>query len=667
MSDINTALTVALLDGPPRCLSYAPSVGSALTAWPIGLRVQIPLGSRICVGVIVAHEPPPPGTRLKAVMTALDSIPLFDAEQLAQLIWLSRYYRATLGDILAAVLPPPLRTGSTLPVLATPQPPQPPQPQSEVISLHPEQASAVAVIAAGLDQFGGFLLEGVTGSGKTEVYWALAQRLLAQGRQVLVLVPEISLTPQLAARFQRRLGLPLLLLHSRLPAGERLRVWAQCQAGHPGVLLGTRLAVLTPLPNLGLVIVDEEHDAAYKQEESPRYHARDVAVLRAQWAKVPVVLGSATPSLESLANAAQGRYHHLHLRERAQAAAPPHWIIVDARRQPLRAGLTPALLAAIQTNLAAQMQTLLLLNQRGYAPVLLCHACGWQAQCHACDARLVLHQAIQRLRCHHCGAEQLLPSVCPACQSAELLPIGQGTQRLEQTLRQQFPQARLARLDRDSTQRKGQLEQTLTAMAAGEVDILLGTQMLAKGHDFPKVTLVGILDADTGLYSADLRASERLLQLLVQVAGRAGRGQWPGQVLLQTHQPSHPLLHRLFNQGYPAAAAQLLAERADAGWPPFSALALLRVEAATLDVAQTYATAVVQLATTTLPEDAHVLGPVPAPMARRQGRYRVQVLLQTSTRRSLQQWLDTWITSLPHLLGVSRVRWSLDIDPASLL
>ncbi len=663
MSHSRIALSVALLDGPPRCLSYAPPPASTLMAWPVGLRVQAPLGSRTCIGIVVAHEVPPPGTRLRAVSAALDAAPLFDATQMLHLQWLGRYYRAPLGEFLAAVLPPPLRSGAALPA-PTGLPPALPD---ALVPLRPEQMAAVETIAAQSGRFAGFLLEGVTGSGKTEVYWALARQCLAQGRQVLMLVPEIALTPQLASRFQQRLGRVPLLLHSRMAAGERLRVWAQCHAGVAGVLLGTRLAVLTPLPRLGLVIVDEEHDVAYKQEESPRYQARDVAVLRARWANVPVVLGSATPSLESLVNVAQGRYQHLHLRERAHTATPPAWTVLDARRQPLQAGLTPALLTAVRENLQAGMQTLLLLNQRGYAPVLLCHACGWQATCNACDARLVLHQRQHQLRCHHCGAQQPVPSHCPDCQCSALLPIGQGTERLEQTLHQHVPQARIARLDRDSTQRKGQLEQTLSRMAAGEIDILLGTQMLAKGHDFPKVTLVGILDTDTGLYSGDLRASERLLQLLVQVAGRAGRGQWPGQVLLQTHQPGHPLLQLLLTQGYPAAAARLLTERASAGWPPYSALALLRVEARTLEAAESHATAVARLASLQQPMDIQVLGPVPAPMARRQGRYRVQVLFQAPTRGRLQQWLDVWLGQVADLPGGRSVRWGLDIDPASLL
>lgn len=567
-------------------------------------------------------------------------------------------YLAVLRRLAAAALAEPCAPP------ATPAPA--PAHEAPAPTLTAEQHNAVEALQATLGRFQPTLLEGVTGSGKTEVYLQLARRALAAGGQVLVLVPEIALTPQLLERFRQRLAMAVATLHSGTPAGERQRWWQAAAAGRVAVIVGTRSAVLTPLARPGLIIVDEEHDGAYKQQDGLRYHARDVAVWRARQLGIPVVLGSATPSLESLHNAAAGRYAHLRLTARPTPHPPPALRLVDVRALPLTDGLSPPLLQAIERHLDAAGQVLLFQNRRGYAPILRCHACGWTAGCEHCDARLTLHRSTgERLICHHCARRYPLPPACPACTATPLDMIGFGTARLEETLAGCFPRARIARLDRDSTRRPGTLAQLLTAARQGEIDILIGTQMLAKGHDFPRVTLAGVIDADHGLFGADFRAGERMGQLIVQVAGRAGRAASAGEVLIQTHHPTHPLLQTLLAGGYPGFAEALLAEREAASWPPFSHLALLRAEASRPAQALAFLTAAAE----TMPAEPTVqlLGPIPAPMERRQGRYRAQLLIQSARRDVLQRLLHRWLPSMRALPMASRVRWSVDVEPQDLL
>ncbi|MFP4494913.1 MAG: primosomal protein N' [Halochromatium sp.] len=534
-------------------------------------------------------------------------------------------------------------------------------------TLNAEQQTAIAAVHEA-QGFQCFLLDGVTGSGKTEVYLQLIGAALARGRQVLVLVPEIGLTPQLAERFAQRLDTERAVLHSGLAERERERAWQRAACGQARLILGTRSAIFTPLPDLGLVIVDEEHDVSLKQQEGFRYSARDLAVRRAQIRDCPVLLGSATPSLETLRNAERGRYRHLRLRRRAGGAKPPRFLVVDVRSQPLVTGLSHALLTRMMAVIEAGQQVLLFLNRRGFAPVLTCHDCGWISVCQHCDARMTLHRNRGLLICHHCGDQRALPVHCPACESPDLRPLGQGTERVEDSLRQRFPGIPLARIDRDSTRRKGELERLLAAARDGAYPLLLGTQMLAKGHHLPGVTLVGILDLDHGLYGSDFRATERMAQLLIQVAGRAGRAEQPGTVMLQTRHPEHPLLIRLLRQGYGAFAAAALAERAEAGLPPFSFQALLRadsrVEQQALDFLREARAQVLALE----PGPVQVWGPAPASMERRAGRFRAQLLLQCAQRAPLHALIDRLLPSLRALTSTRgatnrQVRWSIDVDP----
>ena len=509
------------------------------------------------------------------------------------------------------------------------------------------------------------LLEGVTGSGKTEVYCRQMADALAAGRQVLFLAPEIGLTPQLIERLRTRFDARIGVLHSQRSDGERADVWRAARAGDADIVIGTRSAVFTPMPRLGLIVVDEEHDGSYKQQDGFRYHARDVALRRAQQADIPIVLGSATPALESLHNADQGRFGHVTLPERATGAALPPVRVIDIRSRPLLGGLSDPMLAHIERHLTAGNQVMVFINRRGYAPALSCHDCGWIAPCARCDAPLTLHGGGARLQCHHCGAQENTPAHCPSCGSKQLIALGAGTERVAGALRSRFPDVRLARFDRDSVARKGQLESQLADVASGTTQLLVGTQMLAKGHDFARLTCVAVLDVDGGLFSADFRAAEHMAQLVTQVAGRAGRADLAGEVWLQTRHPEHPLLHRLLTDGYDGFARAALAERREAALPPFGHLALLRAEAHDMQSPQAF----LEQAAATIRVDDQIAcwGPVPAPMQRRAGRFRAHLLLHASRRARLHPALDHWQRVLGELPGAKRVRWSIDVDPQDLL
>jgi primosomal protein N' (replication factor Y) len=674
---LRIAVPAPLLDA----LDYLPPEGVDPGALVPGQRLEVDLGARRVVGVLLeaTHETSVPAKRLRRARRLLDATPELPLEVLELARWAADYYRAPIGAALATVLPVLLRAPKAklpgtrkrtadqmldAPVASAADLRRPP--------LNDAQAAAVSAISGALGGFAAFLLEGVTGSGKTEVYLQAAAEALARGDQVLVLVPEIGLTPQLIARFRARLDAPVLALHSGLAEGARLAAWRAAREGQAPVVLGTRSAVFTPFARLGLIIVDEEHDPSFKQQDGFRYHARDLAVVRAQRNRCPIVLGSATPALESLANLAGGRYRRLALPERAGGARHPRLEVVDLRKRPLTEGLSEPLLARIRAQLASGGQTLLFLNRRGYAPRLTCHDCGWFADCQRCDARLVTHRAHGELRCHHCGGQQRLPTHCPDCGSAELRLLGRGTERLDDALAELFPGVGVARIDRDTTRRRGALEALLADAQSGRAQILVGTQMLAKGHDFPNVTLVGIVEADHGLFGADFRAAERMAQLITQVSGRAGRADRPGEVLLQTRHPEHPLLHALLAGGYPDFAAQALAERREAGLPPYAALALLRAEAATAAQALAFldaARASAEAARAGEPELAGVdlMGPAPAPMERRAGRFRAQLLLRADGRARLHALLARWTPGLAALPEARKARWSLDVDPQELV
>jgi primosomal protein N' (replication factor Y) len=533
-----------------------------------------------------------------------------------------------------------------------------------------EQAAALEVLRGAPDAGGkpeGFsvtLLEGITGSGKTELYLQRAADALAAGRQVLVLVPEIGLTPQLGERFAQRFGAGVTSYHSAMPDGERAQAWLRARAGAAPVVVGTRSAAFLPLPNLGLVIVDEEHDASFKQQDGLRYSARDLVIVRARALGIPVILGSATPSLESLQNARAGRYRHARLTRRVHSVAPPAIRLLDVRGRPLDHGLSQPLLEAVGRHVEGGGQALLFLNRRGYAPVLLCHDCGWQAQCRHCDARLTLHRARGRLVCHHCGTEQAVPVRCESCQSRALMPVGEGTERLENGLRDAFPGKRIERFDSDRIRRRGELERLLGDIRSGAIHILVGTQLLAKGHDFAGLSLVGIVDVDQALYGADFRAIERMGQLVTQVAGRAGRVGQQAEVILQTHEPHHPVLKSLLAGGYAALSETLLKQRRTLGLPPFAHLALLRAEATARGDALDFLTEARKALGQ--PAQVQILGPAPAPMEKQGGRFRAQLLLQSASRSVLQQLLARHVPAFDDLPAARKARWSVDVDPVDL-
>ncbi|HSH48732.1 MAG TPA: primosomal protein N' [Halomonas sp.] len=537
------------------------------------------------------------------------------------------------------------------------------------LALNREQSVALAAVHERLDAFHPCLLHGVTGSGKTEIYLQLIEAVVSRGRQALVLVPEISLTPQTLARFRRRFRLPVVALHSGLNDSERLDAWEAAASGRARIVVGTRSAIFTPLAAPGVIIVDEEHDGSFKQQDGLRYHARDLAVVRARHHAIPLVLGSATPSLESLQRALSGDYRHLRLTRRATRHAPARLELVDMRGRVRHGGLIPPVQQQIAATIAAGHQALVFINRRGFAPTLACHACGWLADCEHCDARLTLHRQPPLLVCHHCEQRRAPPAACPSCASGDLRPLGTGTERSEETLAELFPDTPVHRIDRDSTRRRDALEQMLDEVRRGEPCLLVGTQMLAKGHHLPHVTLVVVVNADAGLYASDFRALEHSAQLLEQVAGRAGRAAHPGRVLVQTLHADDPNLRLLAAEGYGALAEQLLEERRTAALPPFRFLALLRVESPREAQARELAGAAgdalrQQLGQRQLPVDC--LGPVPAPMERRQGRYRLQLMLSAARRSQLHEasaWLAAWLEAEPR---ARRVRWSLDIDPQTL-
>lgn len=533
--------------------------------------------------------------------------------------------------------------------------------------LNTEQAVAIASVNSS-DGFGCFLLEGVTGSGKTEVYLNLIKPVLERGQQALVLVPEIGLTPQTINRFKKRFNVPVEVIHSGLNDTERLNAWLSARDNAAGIVIGTRSALLTPFASLGIIIVDEEHDSSYKQQDSLRYHARDVAVMRANKEQIPIVLGSATPALETLHNALAGKYHHLVLSQRAGSAVPTTNKVLDIKGAYLESGLSAPLIAEMRRHLQAGNQVMLFLNRRGFSPALMCHECGWIAECKRCDAYYTYHQYSNEIRCHHCGSQQPIIHQCQGCGSTHLVTVGVGTEQLEKQLADLFPEFKAIRIDRDSTRRKGSLENALSAIRNGEYQILIGTQMLAKGHHFPDVTLVALLDVDGSLYSSDFRASERLAQLFIQVAGRAGRASKPGEVILQTHHPEHSLLQALLTKSYRHFADTALQERKLAMLPPFSFLTMFRAESNHTEQVEDFLRQVRHTleAHPLFDEYCQVLGPTPAPLAKRAGKYRWQLLLQTQHRSTMHKLLSSAKPAIQMLPAAKKVRWTLDIEPQDL-
>lgn len=531
-------------------------------------------------------------------------------------------------------------------------------------ALNPDQKGALKSIRE-TSGFSSSLIEGVTGSGKTEVYLHLIQDELNAGRQVLVLVPEIGLTPQLVSRFRRRLGLEPELMHSGLTDTARLSTWRAAQNGSAQLIVGTRSAIFVPLRNPGLIIVDEEHDSSLKQQEGLRYSARDLAIVRGKKLDIPVVLGSATPSLETLQRCRDGAYRLVQLPSRAGKAVPPMMRLIDLRKHDAYEGLSQPVIDAIEKTIARDGQVLIFLNRRGFAPTLICSGCGNVAECTRCDSRMTVHAASNMLKCHHCGAQRGLDAVCTDCGSP-CRPLGHGTERLEDALRSRFPGEVITRIDSDSTRLKGTMTRALAMATSGETRILVGTQMLSKGHHFPNLTLVVVINADQGLFSTDFRGGERLAQSLIQVGGRAGREKRQGEVMIQTAFPEHPFWSELFSGGYPKVAESTLMERENAVWPPFSRLALLRAAATNREDAHRFLDLARALAQAADVDGVRILGPVSAPMERKAGRFRAQLLLQSRQRGCLHQVLASLRASLEGSKEARRVRWSIDVDPIEL-
>ena len=721
MAIVRVALPIPL----PQVFDYVAADASPAD---VGRCVKVPFGRGDRTGLIVAlgDEAEVEQQRLKAVHHIQRAVPALPADWLELVGFVARYYHAPLGEVVALALPPGLRRADgvsdededpvleiapaghaalaaarrasrSLALLQALAGGGGPWRRSVIRALEAgeavgdllrrgwlavaaqagdrhatgvlptlttEQTVAVEAVLGGGQGFNAWLLHGVTGSGKTEVYLRLAAHMLTQGRQVLMLVPEIALTPQLEQRVAGRFARAnVVSLHSALADGARSRGFVQALSGRADIVLGTRLAVFAPLPRLGLILVDEEHDASYKQQEGVRYSARDLAVWRARQRAVPVVLGSATPALETWHHARNGRYALQTLAQRAVAATLPGVRCIDTRRIKLDEGLSPALQAAIAQRLERGEQSLVFLNRRGYAPVLSCPSCGWVSRCPHCSANLVVHLADRRLRCHHCGCDGPIPHACPSCGNQDIQPFGRGTQRIEARLTELFPQARVLRVDRDAARTRSQWEKLLATIAAGEADILVGTQMMAKGHDFPKLTLVGVIGADASLHAADFRAPERLFQQLMQVGGRAGRGTLPGEVLIQTEYPMHPLYQHLARHDFDAFARMALQERRAAGFPPFTHQAMLRADAPALDDAVSFLRHARRLAETLAPAAVRIFDPVPMRMTRLARRERAQLLVEADQRAPLQAFLADWVAVLYRQRTARELRWQLDVDP----
>jgi primosomal protein N' (replication factor Y) (superfamily II helicase) len=656
MSIVRVALDVPL----PRLFDYQADDASAAD---IGLRAVVPFGAGTKIGVVleIAQASDQAPEKLRSVDAILRDMSPLPEDWQALCAFCARYYQYPLGQVIGFALPPMLRRGK-LPRRKALEPAG----QIEARNAKPlnvDQQAAVAAINAA-SNFETFLLHGVTGSGKTEVYLQSIEAVLAGGRQALMLVPEIALTPQLEGRVSERFpGAHVVSAHSGVADAARARGFLDGLDGRADIVLGTRLSVFMPLPRLALIVVDEEHDASFKQQEGLRYSARDVAVFRAKQLDIPIVLGSATPSLETFHHARSGRYRLLELPNRAVAEAPPEVRAIDTRREKLQDGLSAALLAALADRLDRREQSLVFLNRRGYAPVLACPACGWISHCRRCAANLVVHLADKRLRCHHCGLEAPIPRACPDCGNLDIHPFGRGTQRLESTLSERFQTARILRIDRDSASTPKKWQALLATIHAGEADILVGTQMMAKGHDFPLLTLVGVVGADAALFASDFRAPERLFAQLMQVGGRSGRADLPGEVLIQTEHPEHPLYQALAAHDYASFASAQLEERQMAGFPPFSFQALLRAEARTMDQSLAFLGEAREVAVPRAAERVTLYDPVPMRLSRLMNLERAQLLVESASRPALQEFLSAWIDELRAMKTARDLRWHLDVDP----
>ena len=684
----------------------------------------------VIVEKLTDEKPLDLGFKLKAITELLDDNAILDAKVLSLLTWSAQYYQFPIGEVMHAALPSFLRQGKPYNLLARMwkliddhaedklKRSEKQQDAYKILKLHPtgtsenilnlagietatlkalekkkitqcileaqdfkpqamtlaqmpltpneDQKHAIQRILKARNSYQAFLLDGLTGSGKTEVYLQVMQEILKQGKQVLVLVPEIGLTPQTVSRFQSRFHCHIALLHSGLNDSKRLQAWQSAQTGRASIVIGTRSAIYTPLPHLGLIVLDEEHDLSFKQQEGFRYHARDVALYRAHLENCPIILGSATPSIDSYALVEQGKMTRLELDQRAGVAVMPKMHVIDLKVAQKQNGISQQLIHEVQKRLDKKEQVLIFLNRRGYAPVLICESCGWQAKCPHCDANFTVHrQPYQHLHCHHCGTIHRMPEHCPQCQHSELKPIGLGTAKVEENLQALFPNFDVIRVDRDSTSRVGSWQKIYNKIQKSEPIILLGTQMLAKGHHFPYVTLVAILDIDSGLLSVDFRATERTAQLIIQVAGRAGRGEKKGEVYLQTLRPDHPLLNTLLESGYRSFAKQTLKERKAAWMPPYRYAALLRCESKDQELNQSFLQEHAQVLRQASENSIDIWGPIPAPMERKAGRYQAHMVLLSKDRARMHFYIRQWWQNVWHNKP-NGMKLSLDIDPQEL-
>ncbi len=658
-------LRIALPTPLRRLFDYLPPQAVDPKALFPGVRVKVPFQSRTLVGILtevvstssISHE------KLKPALELLDQEAILPPDIYQLCLWAADYYHCSLGEVLSSALPVLLRKGK--PAEAKTKWPVSGGSTEPQLKLNDAQHYAVNSVCEAANQFLPFLLDGVTGSGKTEVYLRSIASMLQAGKQVLVLVPEISLTPQTIERFRARFSVPVAALHSGMTELARLKVWLGARANEVKIVIGTRSAIFTPFAELGLIIVDEEHDQSFKQQDRFRYHARDLAVMRASILRIPIVLGSATPSLESLLNVKRNRYTLLTLPLRAGDAKMPEYALIDLRSAHIEEGMSDPLLQAVRHHLAENNQVMLFLNRRGFAPVYYCTECTWMAGCKRCDTRMVYHRTTKRLQCHHCDAQSAIPIQCTQCGSTALQPVGLGTQRLEQLLTKQFPDTPIIRVDRDSTRRKGSMQSLLDQIHTEPKAILLGTQMLAKGHHFPNVTLVGMVEADSGLFSADFRAAEQMGQLLMQVSGRAGRAEKPGTVMIQTRHPDHQSIQTLIHQGYQPFAQMLLTEREQAILPPFSYFAVFKAEAYTEESASGFLSMIKTLCAVAK-ETITVLGPVSAVIAKRKGLYCQQLLIKSNQRGVLQQFLKKLLMEIEKQPAKQSVKWVLDVDPVEV-
>jgi primosomal protein N' (replication factor Y) (superfamily II helicase) len=695
-----------------------------------GQRIKVPFRGAEKIGIVLSQHQTThfPISKIKAAIALLDESPLINQELLHLAYWIADYYHATLGEVFNVILPAHIKQGEqislskesywkivdNLPTKLVLTPAQqiaftqlshhpdglstetctllnirestlkrlaeknyicaekhapsdiPLEILSSNITLNNEQKNAIDTIACHLDSYKTWVLDGVTGSGKTEVYLQLIEKLLQQDKQALVLIPEIGLTPQTIQRFSARFKTTLVFLHSGLNDTQRTQAWLAAEKGIAKIVIGTRSAVFTPMPKLGIIIVDEAHDSSFKQQDRLRYHARDIAIKRAQLNKIPIVLGSATHALETLYNVERNRFSIIRLHARTGQAQMPSFELFDIRNQPLKEGISPIILEKIQEKIKHQEQVLIYLNRRGFAPILMCHHCGWMAECTHCDARLTYHIDPVHLRCHHCDTQTQIVSCCPTCRGRNLIPIGLGTVKVENVLTEAFPTANILRIDRDSTRKKNAMEDLINTIHTKKVDILIGTQMLAKGHHFPRVTLVIILDGDAGFFSADFRATEQFAQTLVQVAGRAGRAEKTGHVIIQTRNPTHPDLNHLIQLGYWEFAHKLLHEREQAKLPPSTAMAIIRAQNKYTKKLDEFLSQIKMLAIKKHTSMIHLVGPLPSPMYKRAGNYHKQLIIQAKDKMTLKNFLNELMIEIETLPLNRKIKWSLDVDPIDL-